>query len=752
MKNIKIKEKPFADIENPKKIYNNLDSNVVAIIDKLKSKSDDEKFDVSRLEVLNLIDVFKQEKLDKAIKDLNNSQEWHRFTVAFYGETNAGKSTIIEALRIYFKEETKAIQQKQFKNIFNEYQENKIKLEEKIKNIKEDILENKLKIENLITDFKTKKEELEGKINQINSEDLKKKESSFFYKILSFLHIVNVQKEIEKLISEINKQKTIYDEEIKNLNNFLDEKDKELKKLEIGVEELETTTYNSLQNFVDGQIIGDGRSDFTKKSTVYNFAYNDQEFAFLDVPGIEGHETVVIEEISQAVKKAHAVFYVTSSATPPQKGDENKKGTLEKIKDHLGSQTEVYTVFNKRVTNPMQLNKALISDDEKESLKVVDEKITEILGENYAGHKSVSAKVAFLSLAECLLAETPIHNEQLKFLNKFSTDDLIEKAQFDNLCSFISDKLVTNTKQKIKKSNYNKASNILNELIGILHYASKENFEPLYRQIVLEVDDALSNLKYSLRKTKHDLEAIIEKALREFENTTRKEIYKYIDSNVSDDSFKNKLEILLEKNSKKMVDSIPVNIENKITKFQTSITDVLENLKRRIDLAIQDYQTFDFGNFDSKFDIKLNIDNGINGWGVAGSLLGAGGTVYWAVTAGNIWNPAGWTMATLGIVVSAVAVLVSFGKSIYKFFSVDYKKSEQRKSADENLENILDDIKPKMMENIEPLVKELTKLIDEIIQDLDNIVLQRKLAYEYLDNTHNDLAQLAKHIKKEGEI
>ena len=740
------------DIKKPKNIYDELDKWIILILNNLKLHSDDEKFETSKFEVLNLIEVFRKDKLNQAIEELKKSQEWDKFTVAFYGETNAGKSTIIEALRIYFQEETKVLQQSQFKNIAKTYQDNKFKLELQAKDTNENILEYKLKIKNLINNFKIRKEELERKINQITSEDLKKKESSFFYTILSLLHIVDVQREIGKLANESNKYCSTYDKELKNLKNLIDEKDKELKKLETDIKELETTTYSSLQNFLDGQIIGDGRSDFTKESAVYNFVHNNQEFVFLDVPGIEGDETIVIEEISQAVKKAHAVFYVTSSVTPPQKGDENKQGTLEKIKEHLGAQTEVYTVFNKRVTNPMQLNKALISDDEEESLKVVDKKITEILGENYAGHKSISAKIAFLSLAECLLVETPIHNERLKFLNKFSTDDLIEKAQFDNMCSFITNELITNTKQKIKKSNYNKASNILSELTSILHYASKENFEPLYRQILLEVDDASKNLRNSLRRTKLDLESIIEKALREFENTTRKEIYRLIDSNISDNSFKNKLEILLKENLKTMVESISINIENQITKFQISITDVLENFKRRVNLAIEDYQTFDFGNLESKFNINLNIDNGISGWGVVGSLIGAGATAYWAITAGNIWNPAGWTMATLGIVVSAVAVLISFGKSIYKFFSDDYKKSEQRKSADENIENITDKIKPKMMENIAPLIGELSKLIDDITNDLDNIVLQRKMAYEYLDNTHNELSQLTKQIKREGEI
>lgn len=58
-----------------------------------------------------------------------------------------------------------------------------------------------------------------------------------------------------------------------------------------------------------------------------------------------------------------------------------------------------------------------------------------------------------------------------------------------------------------------------------------------------------------------------------------------------------------------------------MVKFQGSITENLENFKRRVDLAVQEYQTFNFGNFDSKFNINLQIDNGINGWGVVGGLL-----------------------------------------------------------------------------------------------------------------------------------
>ncbi|GAA9221483.1 hypothetical protein HpHA210_15350 [Helicobacter pylori] len=39
----------------------------------------------------------------------------------------------------------------------------------------------------------------------------------------------------------------------------------------------------------------------------------------LDVPGIEGDEKKVKQQISDATRKAHAIFYVTKTPAPPQK-------------------------------------------------------------------------------------------------------------------------------------------------------------------------------------------------------------------------------------------------------------------------------------------------------------------------------------------------------------------------------------------------------------------------------------------------
>ena len=59
---------------------------------------------------------FKKFKIesDAVLRDLDINAEWDAFTIALYGETNAGKSTVIETLRIMMGEKTKKTQQRKF--------------------------------------------------------------------------------------------------------------------------------------------------------------------------------------------------------------------------------------------------------------------------------------------------------------------------------------------------------------------------------------------------------------------------------------------------------------------------------------------------------------------------------------------------------------------------------------------------------------------------------------------------------------
>ncbi|PDW16848.1 hypothetical protein BB409_01665 [Helicobacter pylori] len=145
----------------------------------------------------------------------------------------------------------------------------------------------------------------------------------------------------------------------------------------------------------------------------------------------------MIDQISNATQKAHAIFYVTKTPNPPQKGEERKRGTIEKIQRQLDSQTEVWTIFNKPINSPRALKDKLIND-EKESLKILNKEMKNILGKHYKGYKAVSAQMAFYGLAQALIPETDFDKNKQKFLKDFKAEELLlYQSHFKPLVEFI---------------------------------------------------------------------------------------------------------------------------------------------------------------------------------------------------------------------------------------------------------------------------------------------------------------------------
>lgn len=59
-------------------------------------------------------------KFQEEIERLEKDEEWDKFCIAFFGETNSGKSTLIEALRIVFKEEQRMAEIGHSKAVYDE--------------------------------------------------------------------------------------------------------------------------------------------------------------------------------------------------------------------------------------------------------------------------------------------------------------------------------------------------------------------------------------------------------------------------------------------------------------------------------------------------------------------------------------------------------------------------------------------------------------------------------------------------------
>lgn len=609
----------------------------------------------------------------KSVEDYKSVAEFDTFTIAFYGETNAGKSTIIEALRIYFDEESKQNERAKFDKFYERF---------------------------------------------------KWYNEGFLGKILAYFN-----------------------------------------------PRLKSNALKNLLDFSDGLIIGDGRADFTRQSSTYHFSHNGVDFDILDVPGIEGNEKVVIGEILNATKKAHCVFYITRNPQPPQKGDSpngESKGTIEKIKKHLGAQTEVYSIFNKSIKAPSALSDSIIQSSDENGLKDLDSKMKSELGEHYIGRKTLSALVAFCALGEKMPNVELLDDSDLtqrakgfartrdKFINAYSKDELLQKSLFLDFARFISDDLAQNVGEKIKKSNFNKAHRIILEMSDTLK-SLHDIYNKLYKECSDEVRDSRSNITrivYNARKVafKSACDSVVDKFISEI----REEIYNYIKLNVKDNEFEAKFKKIIENKQGALKYEFQIAFEKVEKDLQSDIERELENFKRRISNIAQGFQSLSIKNsFDSS--LNIDIDSGIDKWGLLSVGAGVAGVLV-TMTAANLWNPAGWAAASALVITALVASVAGIAlgayKSVRKAFSDKYKMSQQCKNVDENLRKISEEIKDKAHKSINEHIDEnIAPNIDKIAKALQDSVDNLKRTSEYFRTLRNDeVVPLAKQIKNEGGL
>ncbi|GAA7106153.1 hypothetical protein Kyoto57A_07490 [Helicobacter pylori] len=212
-----------------KNIYFDVEKSIKDLQNIFKNTDDrDERLKKSNQEALAEFQKLESESL-KELESLKDNEEWENFTIAFYGETGAGKSTLIECLRLFFKEQSKMNEQERFKRLYSDY--------------------------------------------------------------------------------------------VKNPDHAKNHKGSEHALL-------------VLEKFQDRAIIGDGRSDFTLETKSYTLKHNNKTFTLLDVPGIEGNEEKVMEQVLNATKKPMLFFMLPKSPLLRKKEKKGKKGRLKRSKNN----------------------------------------------------------------------------------------------------------------------------------------------------------------------------------------------------------------------------------------------------------------------------------------------------------------------------------------------------------------------------------------------------------------------------------
>ncbi len=798
------------DLNTPADIYLRVNEEIDKILGSLTEPSTDATLNKAQDEAYELL-TEQQAVLKGQLTELEKNAEWNTFTIAFYGETGAGKSTIIETLRILLQEPGKLASQNKFRELQCQYgasEENVQQLQRVIEqaNAQLTALEQQLTAtlrhyEKLHTDALNTIDQTDALFREVtqqlseiyqqheqqHSDALnaiallqeriaeRKQTASIWKKLLNLFR--KMPEEIELAVAkqqltevaatrdnaglalrkkqlEVEQSKLANEQHLSEIETARDNATKTLLVQKAVAEENQRTLTQEqregedrltqllaeLEQLADGEIIGDGRADFTRQTHRYDFELNGQPFALLDVPGIEGNEGLVDCQIVQAVQTAHAVFYVTNQAAPPQTGDDQRKGTLEKIKAHLGAQTEVWTIFNKKITNVKLAltSRPLTSEDEKASLIELDKKMREQLGRHYREVFPLTALVAFLASTDHFAPNSQNANRRNKMTNDFSPEELLEKSRLRAFLQLLGSQLLSGSKYKISRANLHKANEALGQAANTIEKINY-SFSALSEKLNLEGQNAKILLIGSFSALKTRLEATGQRQVDYFASSVREEMYKRIDGEISNDDFKDALKNRIDAQLKSVGEQLPTAMAKDVERFQKDVEDILYRFEAHASELTAIYSKLGSAKLDGEFNMKLDLDNGVKVTNLL-MLLTSGAVLF--------WNPAGWAIIALSV---AGFVLGAY-KAVQGFFSTDYRKAQQRKAVDDNLFSVTKRLHATLCDGLNSPLMEMRTRVDQIELALEVPAKQTTKVAQLLSRSISQMKALSRQINSAGSM
>ena len=721
----------------------NIYKDVIEKIEVLLSETSTEELSDERITVLyqgakNQLSSIK-EALSKELHSLQEHAEWNSFTIAFYGETNMGKSTLIEALRILLHEETKVKDRVIYSDAYKkliDLQDKYSKVENEINRLQEEKVAWTQEINASIDKVTRELEEIDNRqkydvalieANKSARAELRSTSMEDFFAVLFGKDEYSIKN--DTLREEIPKLRQEYEERQSRLNRDKDMLRAECEKFNQGIKPLEAEKavleqdISPLESVVeshrDGQIIGTGRSDFTQEVTEYSFIINDQNVTLLDLPGIEGQESQYVDLIVSALEKAHAVFYISKYPRPPQNG-EDKTSTISKVVDQLSGQTEVFFIYNKPGNNPAQIeNNASISNDVQKSLREVDEILGAELGEKYKGHIVVSAMPAYLANSNNYGHDektNKFRKRQEKLLSQFTPEELICNSNIDVIIKWLEDNLSSKYKRnKIKDANYHKILNCLVKTereIETLENKFKDLRETISGELTAcfkEIDARLNSMIYELRDAKRT-------ASHQFVFKSNEIIDEEIDKGVEDEELNEIIKDVFEAQSRDAIDLFNKKVKELGEEYAKDVADINNKYQKYFSENITVFS--DASELGFEYDPiigKHKKKNDDTAW-IIGEIIG---TLLFISTAN-----------TVVLVATIIGLLIRVGRYIVKTIDPESNKAFQRQDLDQNVKNAATELERTLQEHNEIVVKRIEdnnqKIKDRMeisLKDLDNTLM-----------------------------
>lgn len=331
------------------------------------------------------------------------------------------------------------------------------------------------------------------------------------------------------------------------------------------------------------------------------------------------------------------------------------------------------------------------------------------------------------------MPENDFYKNKQKFLEFFKAEELLLKSQFKQLGKFIAGTLLENSRKKIIESNCNKALKVIEKLQKTITTTIDRQIDPTIKELKNAQPEARDNLDRSRDKFVSNLTNSVFKEIERFKSDFRIEMHAHIDDDIEDDKCKVMFKHKLQKGMEKLVENIKKRFEKDGQQFLKDIKETIEQFEERTkdSLAMLEYISIYSGNTDFDF----NIDSGINKLGLLSSI---GGLILLLTVPvlGEFALAAGIVLGVIGAV-----------KSVWSWFSSDYKKSQQKKEVDKNLDKVCGIIEERVRNKIEDAKKGICEKVESLKARLNDPVVCYERVREGLIKAGESLWQISNNIK-----
>ncbi|GAA9576047.1 hypothetical protein HpHA54_09260 [Helicobacter pylori] len=256
--------------------------------------------------------------------------------------------------------------------------------------------------------------------------------------------------------------------------------------------------------------------------------------------------------------------------------------------------------------------------------------------------------------------------------------------------------------------------------------------DPTIKEIRDKLPETYSNLDRSRDKFVSKLKNSIFDEIDQFQSDFRREMYERIDRGIKD----KRCEKIYDNKCKQGMKELDRTIEGLVKKCEEQFSkDIKEDIGQFEERIKDSLVMLNHINIDSGFDPNFNIHSGIDKLGLFSSIGGLALLLTVPVL--------GEFALAAGIVLGAIGAV----KSVWSWFSSDYKKSQQRKEVDKNLDKVCGIIEERVRNKIEYAKKGMFEKVEDIKVMLNDPAVCYEHMREELIKAGEGLWQISNNIK-----